>query len=303
MARSSRRFGSKMPGVSMNTSWLLPAMAMPRIGIRVVCTLWLTIETLAPTMRVDQRRLAGVGRADHGDEAAAPRAVRPAACFLRSVTHAAAPSIHFARQEGGGGGLLGRSLRAALAARRLVARDRAPRDRTSARGRAPCARPRYIAAAAGLGPAPTPAAPTSDRRDIAAGHRAAVHHSWRTISRAASKPASMNTAPSTASMASARIVSLSRPPCRPRCRSGPGWRRGRCWRRPARRCSPRTSRLKRARQLALRWHPETLAHQLGDGQTQHPVAEEFEPLVVGPRLRAGARAGVRQRPCQQAHGP
>ena len=26
-------------------------MAMPRIRIRVVCTLWVTIETLAPTMR------------------------------------------------------------------------------------------------------------------------------------------------------------------------------------------------------------------------------------------------------------
>jgi hypothetical protein len=39
MARSRRRRGAKMPGVSMNTSWLAPSMAMPRSGMRVVCTL------------------------------------------------------------------------------------------------------------------------------------------------------------------------------------------------------------------------------------------------------------------------
>ena len=60
-----------MPGVSMNTSWLAPSMAMPRTGMRVVCTLWLTIADLGADQGVDQRRLAGVGRADDGDEAAA----------------------------------------------------------------------------------------------------------------------------------------------------------------------------------------------------------------------------------------
>ena len=39
MARSSRRRGRKMPGVSTNTIWVSPAMATPRTGMRVVCTL------------------------------------------------------------------------------------------------------------------------------------------------------------------------------------------------------------------------------------------------------------------------
>ena len=43
-----------MPGVSMNTSWLAPSMAMPRKGIRVVCTLWLTIADLGAHQRIDQ---------------------------------------------------------------------------------------------------------------------------------------------------------------------------------------------------------------------------------------------------------
>jgi hypothetical protein len=49
MARSNRRRGRKMPGVSINTSWLWPSIAIPRIWVRVVCTLWETIVTLAPT--------------------------------------------------------------------------------------------------------------------------------------------------------------------------------------------------------------------------------------------------------------
>ena len=61
MARSSRRRGLKMPGVSMKMSWLLPSMAMPRIGMRVVCTLWLTIEILAPTSAFTNVDLPALG--------------------------------------------------------------------------------------------------------------------------------------------------------------------------------------------------------------------------------------------------
>ena len=60
-----------MPGVSTSTIWLLPSMTTPRTGKRVVCTLGVTIDTLPPTSRLDQGRLAGVGRADHGGEAGA----------------------------------------------------------------------------------------------------------------------------------------------------------------------------------------------------------------------------------------
>src|SRR5438552_2384746 len=49
IARSSRRRGAKMPGVSMKTSCASPCIAMPRITARVVCTLRLTMLTLEPT--------------------------------------------------------------------------------------------------------------------------------------------------------------------------------------------------------------------------------------------------------------
>ena len=48
MARSSRRFGAKMPGVSMNTNWVSASVTTPRICARVVCALWVTIDTLVP---------------------------------------------------------------------------------------------------------------------------------------------------------------------------------------------------------------------------------------------------------------
>ena len=39
MARSSRRLGAKMPGVSTKISCAAPSVTMPRTGMRVVCTL------------------------------------------------------------------------------------------------------------------------------------------------------------------------------------------------------------------------------------------------------------------------
>src|SRR6476620_6426134 len=38
-----------MPGVSTRMIWLLPSSAMPSTGPRVVCALWVTMATLAPT--------------------------------------------------------------------------------------------------------------------------------------------------------------------------------------------------------------------------------------------------------------
>src|ERR1700744_5195500 len=49
MARSSRRFGAKMPGVSTRMIWALSSITMPRISARVVCTLRETMVTLEPT--------------------------------------------------------------------------------------------------------------------------------------------------------------------------------------------------------------------------------------------------------------
>ncbi len=61
MARSSRRRGLKMPGVSTRMIWAAPCMATPRTGKRVVCTFWVTIETLAPTMRLTRVDLPAFG--------------------------------------------------------------------------------------------------------------------------------------------------------------------------------------------------------------------------------------------------
>ncbi len=61
MARSSLRRGWKMPGVSTSTIWASPCMATPRTGKRVVCTFWVTIETLAPTRRLVRVDLPALG--------------------------------------------------------------------------------------------------------------------------------------------------------------------------------------------------------------------------------------------------
>ena len=61
MARSSRRLGEKMPGVSTKMSCALPSMAMPRISARVVCTLRETMVTLAPTSALSSVDLPALG--------------------------------------------------------------------------------------------------------------------------------------------------------------------------------------------------------------------------------------------------
>ena len=61
MARSSRRRGAKMPGVSMNTSCAWPSIAMPRSSVRVVCTLGVTIATLLPTSALISVDLPALG--------------------------------------------------------------------------------------------------------------------------------------------------------------------------------------------------------------------------------------------------
>ena len=99
--RSSRRRGRKMPGVSMKMSWLSPAEAMPRTGMRVVCTLCETIEFGADE-RVEERRLARVRRAEDRDEAAAAaRSPRPrsAALVCLVISHRRAPRAPLAREQ------------------------------------------------------------------------------------------------------------------------------------------------------------------------------------------------------------
>ena len=71
MARSSRRFGAKMPGVSTKMSCAPFSIAMPRTWRARGLHLVRHDRDLGADQRIDQRRLADIGRADQGDEAAA----------------------------------------------------------------------------------------------------------------------------------------------------------------------------------------------------------------------------------------
>ena len=61
IARSSRRFGEKIPGVSTKMICALFSITMPRISARVVCTLRETIVTLEPTSALTSVDLPTLG--------------------------------------------------------------------------------------------------------------------------------------------------------------------------------------------------------------------------------------------------
>src|SRR5665213_176232 len=61
MARSRRRRGRKIPGVSTKTIWVSPRITMPRTFIRVVWTLGLTMATLVPTRALTRVDLPALG--------------------------------------------------------------------------------------------------------------------------------------------------------------------------------------------------------------------------------------------------
>src|SRR3954447_2985013 len=105
MARSSRRRGAKIPGVSRNTSWAWPSIAMPRKSVRVVCTLGVTIATLLPTSA-----LISVDLPAFGAPISATKPQRVPSCESSIETF----RLHaLALEHGGGGGLLGHPLGAA----------------------------------------------------------------------------------------------------------------------------------------------------------------------------------------------
>src|SRR3954471_15592866 len=121
IARSSRRRGAKMPGVSISTSCAVPIIAIPRTSERVVCTFRLTIVTFDPTSALVSVDLPAFG--------APINATKPQRCAPPCDDGCTSPStgsairrIHFhafAREHGGGGGLVGGALGAALPLRGL----------------------------------------------------------------------------------------------------------------------------------------------------------------------------------------
>src|SRR5213078_2260517 len=106
MARSSRRFGEKMPGVSTRMICALFSIAMPRISARVVCTLRETIVTLEPTSALTSVDLPTLGAPI---SATKPQRVSPDAPGVGSTVIAAAADA-FAFDHHGGRDLLGGAL-------------------------------------------------------------------------------------------------------------------------------------------------------------------------------------------------
>src|SRR5258708_33831019 len=130
MARSSRRRGAKMPGVSTKISWAAPSIAMPRMTARVVCTLGVTIVTLLPTIALTMVDFPTLGAPMIATK---PQPCAPVACGasleVASISTGCfhldarlAPSFDalldaLASQHGSGGGLFGGALRAPHALR------------------------------------------------------------------------------------------------------------------------------------------------------------------------------------------
>src|SRR3954447_10080700 len=110
MARSSRRLGRKIPGVSTRMICALFSITMPRISARVVCTLRETIVTLEPTSALTRVDLPTFG--------APISATKPQRVAVGAASPAASPVIvaaadTFARDHHRGRDLLGRALAAA----------------------------------------------------------------------------------------------------------------------------------------------------------------------------------------------
>src|SRR5579883_1251703 len=119
MARSSRRLGEKMPGVSTRMIWEWPSMTMPRISARVVCTLRETMVTLEPTSALTRVDLPTLGAPI---SATKPQRVAADALSARASAVIATANA-FALDHHGGRDLLGRALGAADPLRRRKPRQ------------------------------------------------------------------------------------------------------------------------------------------------------------------------------------
>src|SRR4029079_6334488 len=120
MARSSLRFGEKMPGVSTRIICALFSITMPRISARVVCTLRETMVTLEPTSALTSVDLPTLGAPIRATN---PQAVAAGAAAPCDSTVIAAAADAFARDHHGSRDLFGRALAATEAFGRRQARQ------------------------------------------------------------------------------------------------------------------------------------------------------------------------------------
>src|SRR6516162_7935412 len=118
MARSSRRFGEKMPGVSTRMICALPSITMPRISARVVCTLRETMVTLDPTSALTRVDLPTLGAPI---SATKPQRVGASAVAAGDPSIIAGAADAFALDHHGGCELFSGALAAADALRRRQA--------------------------------------------------------------------------------------------------------------------------------------------------------------------------------------
>src|ERR1700736_2260593 len=110
MARSSRRFGGKIPGVSTRMIWAWLSITMPRISARVVCTLRETMVTFEPTSALTSVDLPTLGAPI---SATKPQRVETSFAPLVTSSVIAATADPLAREHHGGRDLLGGALAAA----------------------------------------------------------------------------------------------------------------------------------------------------------------------------------------------
>src|SRR5437868_11898912 len=120
MARSRRRFGEKMPGVSTRMIWALSSITMPRISARVVCTLRETIVTLEPTSALTRVDLPTFGAPI---SATKPQLVAAGAGSAEDSIVIACAADAFSFDHHGCGDLFGRTLGAAETFRGRKARQ------------------------------------------------------------------------------------------------------------------------------------------------------------------------------------
>src|SRR6202158_1184601 len=110
MARSSRRFGEKIPGVSTRMICALFSITMPRISARVVCTLRETLVTLEPTSALTSVDLPTLGAPI---SATKPQRVATGAASAEVSSIIAAAADAFALDHHGRCDLFGSALAAA----------------------------------------------------------------------------------------------------------------------------------------------------------------------------------------------
>src|SRR5215475_628723 len=291
MARSSRRRGAKMPGVSMNTSWLAPSTAMPRTRVRVVCTLRLTMLTLAPTSVLTSVDLPAFG--------APMMAMKPQRVSATGPTSLIGASAHtFAGEKGRGRRLLGGALAGALATGRFGALD-ANFGREAGRVIGSLARHLHVLRqleALALGPLLQCRLGVGGlgRRAFELGTPMGAHHITRL------RVAGLQEHRPEQGLAGIGQDRLFVAATGTRFRFAQ-MQRGTKIEGACHLCARTAAHqaIEKSGELTFGRRGKGLAQQFGDGKTQHAVPEEFEALVVAAFGRSLTHAGVSERLLQE----